>query len=53
MNCTEKFIKHSERVGARFAEQNAGTGFYSSLIPNFPLTRGLRAIDAMAAAQNQ
>ncbi|KAF8158354.1 Tim10/DDP family zinc finger protein [Crassisporium funariophilum] len=23
MNCTEKFIKHSERVGARFAEQNA------------------------------
>ncbi len=24
MNCTEKFIKHSERVGARFAEQNAG-----------------------------
>jgi len=25
MNCTEKFIKHSERVGARFAEQNAGS----------------------------
>jgi hypothetical protein len=24
MNCTEKFIKHSERVGARFAELNAG-----------------------------
>lgn len=24
MNCTEKFIKHSERVGTRFAEQNAG-----------------------------
>jgi import inner membrane translocase subunit TIM9 len=23
-NCTEKFVKHSERVGARFAEQNAG-----------------------------
>ncbi|KAG6866282.1 hypothetical protein C0991_006378 [Blastosporella zonata] len=23
MNCTEKFIKHSERVGARFAESNA------------------------------
>ncbi|KAF8073829.1 Tim10/DDP family zinc finger protein [Lyophyllum atratum] len=22
-NCTEKFIKHSERVGARFAESNA------------------------------
>lgn len=24
MNCTDKFLKHSERVGARFAEQNAG-----------------------------
>jgi import inner membrane translocase subunit TIM9 len=24
LNCTEKFIKHSERVGARFAEYNAG-----------------------------
>lgn len=24
MNCAEKFIKHSERVGARFAEYNAG-----------------------------
>ena len=24
MNCTEKFVKHSERVGARFAELNAG-----------------------------
>ncbi|RDB18081.1 Mitochondrial import inner membrane translocase subunit TIM9 [Hypsizygus marmoreus] len=23
LNCTEKFIKHSERVGARFAEANA------------------------------
>ncbi|CAE6419086.1 unnamed protein product [Rhizoctonia solani] len=23
-NCVEKFMKHSERVGARFAEQNAG-----------------------------
>jgi import inner membrane translocase subunit TIM9 len=23
MHCTEKFLKHSERVGARFAEQNA------------------------------
>jgi len=23
MNCAEKFIKHSERVGARFAESNA------------------------------
>ena len=25
MNCADKFLKHSERVGARFAEQNAGT----------------------------
>lgn len=24
MNCTEKWLKHSERVGARFAEANAG-----------------------------
>lgn len=24
MNCTEKFLKHSERVGSRFAELNAG-----------------------------
>jgi hypothetical protein len=24
MNCADKFLKHSERVGARFAEQNAG-----------------------------
>ncbi|KAI0076766.1 chaperone [Panus rudis PR-1116 ss-1] len=23
LNCTDKFLKHSERVGARFAEQNA------------------------------
>ncbi|KAH6911381.1 chaperone [Coprinopsis sp. MPI-PUGE-AT-0042] len=23
MNCTEKWLKHSERVGARFAEANA------------------------------
>jgi hypothetical protein len=23
-NCTDKFLKHSERVGARFAEHNAG-----------------------------
>ncbi|KAH8104511.1 mitochondrial import inner membrane translocase subunit TIM9 [Cristinia sonorae] len=23
MNCTDKFLKHSERVGARFAEHNA------------------------------
>lgn len=24
-NCTDKFLKHSERVGARFAEHNAGS----------------------------
>jgi hypothetical protein len=23
-NCTDKFLKHSERIGARFAEHNAG-----------------------------
>ncbi|KAG8888948.1 protein transporter tim9 [Tulasnella sp. 332] len=23
MNCTDKFLKHSERVGTRFAEHNA------------------------------
>ncbi|EJF63382.1 mitochondrial import inner membrane translocase subunit TIM9 [Dichomitus squalens] len=23
LNCTDKFLKHSERVGARFAEHNA------------------------------
>ena len=28
MNCTEKFIKHSERVDARFAESNAGQSLY-------------------------
>lgn len=27
MNCTEKFIKHSERIGARFAEINAGASW--------------------------
>jgi mitochondrial import inner membrane translocase subunit TIM9 len=30
MNCTEKFIKHSERVGARFAEQNAGVSHFAN-----------------------
>lgn len=25
MNCADKFLKHSERVGQRFAELNAGT----------------------------
>jgi hypothetical protein len=24
MNCADKFLKHSERVGQRFAELNAG-----------------------------
>lgn len=24
LNCTDKFLKYSERVGARFAEHNAG-----------------------------
>ena len=25
LNCTDKFLKYSERVGARFAEHNAGS----------------------------
>lgn len=32
MNCTDKFLKHSERVGARFAEQNAGACTIVSLL---------------------
>ena len=31
MNCTDKFLKHSERVGARFAEQNAGARLFCPL----------------------
>lgn len=27
-NCADKFLKHSERVGARFAEQNAGADLH-------------------------
>lgn len=30
-NCTEKWLKHSERVGARFAEFNAGEYHYGYL----------------------
>ncbi|KAH8825276.1 Tim10/DDP family zinc finger protein [Flagelloscypha sp. PMI_526] len=30
MNCSEKFVKHSERIGARFAEMNAGACFLFS-----------------------
>jgi hypothetical protein len=30
MNCADKFLKHSERVGQRFAELNAGTLHLSS-----------------------
>lgn len=32
MNCTDKFLKYSERVGARFAEHNAGVPAYYFLI---------------------
>ena len=32
MNCTDKFLKHSERVGARFAEHNAGMSLAFPLI---------------------
>ena len=28
MNCADKFLKHSERVGARFAELNAGSSLF-------------------------
>jgi len=31
-NCTDKFLKHSERVGARFAEHNAGMSSVSHLV---------------------
>lgn len=38
MNCTDKFLKHSERVGARFAEQNAGASTLPVGIGYFRLT---------------
>jgi len=50
MNCTEKFIKHSERVGARFAEQNAGT----SQIIHYPFNpEKKRWTSEVLNAQNQ
>ena len=37
-NCADKFLKHSERVGARFAEHNAGSALsprhFHSLFPD-------------------
>lgn len=33
-NCADKFLKHSERVGARFAEQNAGTYLQTPSAPH-------------------
>lgn len=32
MNCADKFLKHSERIGARFAEHNAGTLAHITLV---------------------
>lgn len=37
LNCTDKFLKYSERVGARFAEHNAGA-YLSSLNLLFLMT---------------
>lgn len=34
-NCTDKFLKHSERVGARFAEHNAGESFLFTIRPAY------------------
>ena len=30
-NCTTKFLKHSERVGARFAEENGESGMIGAI----------------------
>jgi hypothetical protein len=51
MNCAEKFIKHSERVGARFAEQNAGELLHDAVMAPYSLL--LPQLEAMTAAQNQ
>lgn len=34
LNCADKFLKHSERVGQRFAELNAGS--FLSIHPSLP-----------------
>ena len=36
LNCTDKFLKHSERVGARFAEHNAGALHRLCFFGSFP-----------------
>lgn len=51
MHCTEKFIKHSERVGARFAEQNAGAS--ECLLTTYGKLSSFRSLEAMVAGQNQ
>jgi hypothetical protein len=50
MNCTDKFLKHSERVGARFAEQNAGARISCS--PTSPRFM-YYLVDAMNAQQQK
>ncbi|KAG7443065.1 uncharacterized protein BT62DRAFT_904341 [Guyanagaster necrorhizus] len=50
-NCTEKFLKHAERVGTRFAELNAGAS-----LGHFPTVHRAQENlfpEAMSAAQNQ
>lgn len=51
MNCTEKFIKHSERVGARFAEYNAGK--FLRFCSSSSFRPHPRSTEVMNNAQNQ
>jgi len=45
MNCADKFLKHSERVGQRFAELNAGALYlYSHLEAKQLMTCSLEAM---------
>jgi hypothetical protein len=50
MNCADKFLKHSERVGARFAEQNAGAQHRPVEIKRADV---ISAADAMSSAAAQ
>jgi len=42
MNCTDKFLKHSERVGARFAEHNAGMSLSLFLLSSLSIRIRIR-----------
>lgn len=42
--CTEKWLKHSERVGSRFAELNAGSYILSDILPVSWLTFAVEAM---------